>query len=215
LNYGDLGRRQGWSAERERQALNFFHRPHGATGYVASSRCPRDGRLLGAISRLPDGIWIWMAGSRLGPEASQRELRSQYLGTFDETQWTSEIYEQASEYADEELRQWDGHVGWDPTLRKILIRGLDDPIEVADQQSPQGRPGLALVHAVTCGCRTHYLLAVYALVYAGLRVCIGMAHPGTYVRPMPWPEFGDSRPQGESVYSFKDGKMVIDVHERR
>ena len=210
----DSGTRQDWSAERERQVLDFFHQHRSAAGYLASSRCARDGRLLGAISHLPDGVWIWMAGSWLAPEASRRELRSQYLDSFDETEWSAEIYEQASQYADEELREWEGRVGWDPEAKKIVVRGLDDPIELADRQSPGGRTGLALVRSVSCGCRTHYLLAVYALVYAGIRACIGIAKPGTHVRPMPMPEFSEPRPPSESVYSFRDGRMVIDVHER-
>lgn len=155
-----------------------------------------------------------MAGSRLAPEASRRELESQYLDTFDEAEWTSEIYEQASEYADAELRQWEGRVGWDPVVMKIVVRGLDDPIELADRQSPGGRPGLALARTVSCGCRTQYLLPVYGLVYAGIRASIGIAKPGTHVRPMRLRVPGERRPPGESVYSFRDGMMVVDVHER-
>lgn len=205
---------QHWSAERERQVLDFFHERRSATGHLASSRCSRDGRLLGAISRLPDGVWIWMAGSRLAPEASRWELWSQYLDAFDETEWKPEIYEQASQYAAEELGEWGGRVGWDSAVMKIVVRGLDDPIELADRQSPGGRPGLALVRCVTCGCRTQYLLPVLALVYAGIRACIGIAKPGTHVRPMPPLYPGEPRPPAESMYSFRDGKMVVDVHER-
>jgi hypothetical protein len=206
--------RQDWSAERERQVLDFFHQRRSAAGHVASSRCPRDGRLLGAISHLPDGVWIWIAGSRLAPEASRQELRSQYLDTFDETEWTSEIFEQASQYADEEIREWGGRVGWDPTVMKIVVRGLDDPIELANRQFPEGSPGVALVRSVTCGCRTLYMLPVYALVYAGIRACIGISKPGTHVRPMPARDPSEPRPPAESVYSFRDGKMLVDVHER-
>jgi hypothetical protein len=205
---------EGWSAEREQQVLGYFRQRRHTTGYLASSRCPNDGRLLGAISRLPDGIWIWMAGSRLSPEVSRRELRSEYLDMFDETEWTSEVYEQASQYADEELREWGGRLGWDPTVMKIVVRGLDDPIELANRQFPEGSPGLALVRSVTCGCRTRYMLPVYALVYAGIRACIGIAKPGTHVRPMPPREPSEPRPPGESMYLFRAGKMLVDVHER-
>jgi hypothetical protein len=120
----DRDMRENWSAEREREVLGFFRQRSHAAGYLASSRCPRDGRLLGAISRLPDGVWIWIVGSRLAPEASRQELRSGFLDTSHETEWTSEIYEQASQYADEEISEL-GRVGWEPAVMKIVVRGLD------------------------------------------------------------------------------------------
>ena len=96
---------------------------------------------------------------------------------------------------------------------KIVVRGLDDPIELANRQFPEGSPGLALVRSATCGCRTLYMLPVYALVYAGIRACIGISKPGTHVRP------ASARSQraaaaSQSVYSFREGKMLVDVHER-
>ena len=106
---------EGWSPEREQQVLGYFRQRRHAAGYLASSRCPNDGRLLGAISRLPDGVWIWMAGSRLAPEASRQELRSFTWTRSMKPSGEREVYEQASQYADEELRKWGGRARMGPS----------------------------------------------------------------------------------------------------
>src|SRR5271166_3813828 len=49
-----------------------------------SCRCPADGGLLGAACRLPDGLWVWIAGARLSPSASWDEFRSEYIDVLDE-----------------------------------------------------------------------------------------------------------------------------------
>ncbi len=42
----------------------------------------------------------------MSPSASWDEFRSQYLDMLDESDWTDGTYEQAGEYADEQLREW-------------------------------------------------------------------------------------------------------------
>lgn len=64
------------------------------------------------------------------------------------------------------------------------------------------------------------MLAVLALVVASVRVATGLARPGTWVRPMSTPPLADfptsRREPGDDVYSVApDGRMVIDLHERR
>ncbi|HET9896684.1 MAG TPA: hypothetical protein VFQ44_17275 [Streptosporangiaceae bacterium] len=88
-----------------------------------------------------------------------------------------------------------------------------------DQHSPEPRPGLALYRRVTCGCRTHDMLLVLALVAGGIRVAVGLTRPGTWVRPLTdRPPYLRDRPRepGEHVYSFSpDGMMLFDLHYQR
>jgi hypothetical protein len=64
-----------WSAEREAQVLGLFRDRRYRLRFLASSRCPADGGLLGASCELPDGLWIWIAGSRMSPSASLDAFR--------------------------------------------------------------------------------------------------------------------------------------------
>jgi hypothetical protein len=137
-----------WSAERELQVLSLFRQRECGAGFLASCRCPHDGRLLGAVLRLPDGIWAWQGGSRLAPAQGWDEFRSQFLDTFDQAQWSPVIWEEAAQYADEEIREW-GRLGWDTTVMKILPGAGDEPIRVQDRQSPRSRAGMALTRLVT------------------------------------------------------------------
>lgn len=43
-----------------------------------------DGRRLGAVFRLPDGLWAWSAGYRESPEAARRHAAAFYLDALDE-----------------------------------------------------------------------------------------------------------------------------------
>jgi hypothetical protein len=209
----DHSLREPWSDEREMQVLRFFRRrPRGAE-YLACSRCPRDGRLLGAVSRLGDGLWTWEAGARLSPAASRQEIESWYLDAFDETELSADIYEQASRYADEELPRW-GRVGSDPTVMRIIVGGLNEPVLTANRHSPDPRPGLPLFRAVTCGCRRRYLLQMLALVYADVGADGGVLSLGTHVPLLRPPRFGERDAIGDSAYSFQGGKVVVNLRDR-
>jgi hypothetical protein len=210
----------GWSAERQAQVLGLFRDHRRRLRFLASSRCPADGGLLGASCELPDGLWVWIAGSRMSPSASLDAFRSEYLDLFDETEWTGDVYEQASEYADEQLREWGGHLQWDPEVLRVQMPASDDEeVMIWDRHSDGPHSSVATHRAVTCGCRRHYMLAVLALVVASVRAATGLARPGTWVRPMSAPSLADfpnwRREPGEDVYSFADGRMAIDLHERR
>jgi hypothetical protein len=208
-----------WFLERELQVLGLFRDHRRRLRFLASSRCPADGGLLGAACKLPDGLWVWIAGSRMSPSASWDEFRSQYLDMLDESDWTDGTYEQAGEYADEQLREWGRRLQWDPAVMKVQLPASDDEqIMTWDRHSPEPRPGLTTHRTVTCGCRTHYMLPVLALVYAGIRVATGLARPGTWVRPVTFrpPDLPcQPREPGEDIYSVApDGRFVIDLHER-
>ena len=210
-----------WFRERETQVRGLFRDHRRKLRFLASSRCPADGGLLGAACQLPDGLWVWIAGARLSPSASWDEFRSQFIDMLrDENGWTDDAYEHAEEYADEQLREWGGRLQWDPAVIKVeLPASGDEPIMTWDRHSPAPRPGVATHRTVTCGCRTHYMLPVFALVYAGIRVATGLTQPGTWVRPLTYrPLDLPRRPRepGEGPYSIApDGRLVIDLHERR
>ena len=211
-----------WFLERETQVRGLFRDRRRKLQLLASSRCPKGdcGGLLGAACRLPDGLWVWIAGARMSPSASWDEFRSEYLDVLDESDWDSDTFELAAEYADDELREWGGRLQWDPVVLKVPLPSSDDePIMTWDRHSPEPRRGVSTHRTVTCACRTHYMLPVLALIYAGIRVATGQARPGTWVRPLACPPPGlPRRPRepGEDIYSFDDGgRLVIDLHERR
>jgi hypothetical protein len=209
-----------WFLERELQVLGLFRDHRCKLRYLASCRCPADGGLLGAACRLPDGLWVWVAGSRLSPSASRDEFRSEYIDRLDQGDWTDETWEQAGQYADEQICEWGGRLQWDPAVMKVQLPASDDELIMTwDRHSPEPRPGVTTHRTVTCGCRRHYTLPVLALVYAGIRVATGRVRPGTSVRPMKAQLPGlPRRPRepGEDIYSFgSNGKLIIDLHERR
>jgi len=208
-----------WFLERDQQVLGLFRDHRRKLRFLASCRCPADGGLLGAACRLPDGLWVWIAGGRLSPSESWDEFRSEYIDVLDEDDWTDETWEHAGEYAEEQLREWGGRLQWDAAVMKVLLPASDhEQIATWDRSSPEPRPGVSMHRTVTCGCRTHYLLPVLALVYAGIRAATGQARPGIWVRPVRRPLPGlPRRPRepGEDVYSVaSDGRLLIDLHER-
>lgn len=57
---------------------------------LSESRCPYDGRRLGALFRLPDGLWAWSAGNREPPMVARRKAAAFYLDALDECDSDSE-----------------------------------------------------------------------------------------------------------------------------
>jgi hypothetical protein len=208
-----------WFLERETQVLGLFRDHRRKLRFLASCRCPADGGLLGAACQLPDGLWAWIAGARFSPSLSQYEFQAQYLDMLDESEWDEDTHQQAAEYADEQLRE-SRRLQWAPAVKKVSLPASDDEaIRTWDRHSAEPQPGVATHRTVTCACRTHYMLPVLALVYAGIRVARGLARPGTWVRPVPC-RLADldlprqAREPGEDIYAVVDGKLVIDLHER-
>lgn len=134
--------------ERETQVRGLFRDRRRKLQLLASTRCPRGdcGGLLGAACRLPDGLWVWIAGGRMSPSASRDEFRSQYLDVLDESDWDSDTYKHSAEYADEELREWGGRLQRDPVVLKVPLSSSDDePIMTWDRSmsataTVSGRP---------------------------------------------------------------------------
>ncbi|HET9896685.1 MAG TPA: hypothetical protein VFQ44_17280 [Streptosporangiaceae bacterium] len=61
-----------------------------------------------------------------GTVASWDEFGSEYLDALGEDEWDAEIYDQVSEYADEQLRDWGGRLQLRPTVRKIVLPSAAD-----------------------------------------------------------------------------------------
>lgn len=204
-----------WSPEREFQVLALFRDQRRKLRFLCECRCPSDGGLLGAACKLPDGIWAWTAGSRMSPAASWAEFSSQYTDVLNEEDWTEKTQGLADGYANEQVREWDGRLELAPSVMKILPVSDDEPIRVQDHESPESRAGVALTRVVTCRCRTHYLLPVLALAFAGIRVSAGLARPSTKVRPMTMRVPGVAREAGESLYAVDAAeRVVVDIRER-
>jgi hypothetical protein len=201
--------------------MNLFRNQQRKQQFTASSRCPTDGGLLGATCQLPDGLWVWIAGGRMSPAASREEFRSEYLDLFDEDGWTDETCEQAWEYVNEQVGEWGGRMQWDPIVLKVVIPdSLDESFSTWGRHTPEPNRGAQLHRTVTCGrCRTHYLLPVLALISAGIRVAIGLARPGSWVRPVtyrPYDPLLPPREPGEDIYSISaDGHLAMDLRERQ
>ena len=68
---------------------------------LASARCGRDSRLLGAVYHLKDGLWLWHQGERLTPEESRRE----YLGN------AANEYDTLIEYGEDRGASWAATLG--------------------------------------------------------------------------------------------------------
>jgi hypothetical protein len=210
-----------WFLKREPQVMSLFRGQQRKQQFTAFSRCPTDGGLLGATCQPPDGLWVWIAGGRMSPAASLEDFRSEYLDVYDEEEWTDDTFEQAWEYANEQVSEWGGRKQWDPVVLKVVLPdSLDESFLTWDRHSPEPRRGAETHRTVTCGrCRTHYLLPVLALIAAGIRVWIGLARPGTWVRPLtyrPYDLLLPPRDPGEDIYSVSaGGHLVMDLRERQ
>lgn len=138
----------------------------------AETRCPRDGRRLGAVFRLPDGLWAWSAGLREPPQAARLGAAVLYLDALDECCTDDErqaCHEAASRALESDIR---------PVARPAVtwVNVLSaDPVkyQTGFGISVVGGPGF-LVTEVSCGCRRRYFLDLHSLITQA-----AAARPGT------------------------------------
>jgi hypothetical protein len=151
------------SDDREAEVLALIAQGQKRLTRLAESRCVKDGRLLGATYRLPDGIWVWATGHRQPPQAVRHEAAAFYLDAMDEYSTEEEAgacYNRAIEAMASATRQRTS-----PSVMKIEIKGpgrwsygLTRPFAMSIVSGPN-----FTVTEVSCGCRRQYYLDVYAL----------------------------------------------------
>jgi hypothetical protein len=122
----------------------------------------QDGRRLGAIFRLPDGLWAWSAGNREPPEAARRKAAALYLDALDDCSSHSErqaCYAAASRALEADVR---------PVARPAVT-----PVRVWSAAPVRYQTGFGitvlagpqfLVTKVSCGCRQQYYLDLHSLI---------------------------------------------------
>ena len=128
----------------------------------SETRCPRDGRCLGAVFRLPDGLWAWSAGYREPPEVARQQAAALYLDALDECDSDSErqaCYDAASRALEANIR---------PVARRAVTQVSilsADPVryQTGFGISVVAGPGF-LVTEVSCGCRKRYYLDLHSLI---------------------------------------------------
>lgn len=150
---------------RSGQVLALIKRHAGSLDAMAETRCPHDGRLLGAAYWLADGLWVWSADHREPPQIARREAAACCLDALDECQTAEDqraCYEAASDALSADIR---------PVARPAVLHVEIDPAntdwyEVTDlAMSVVGGPRF-LVTEVSCGCRRHFYLDLHSLILA-------------------------------------------------
>jgi hypothetical protein len=128
----------------------------------SETRCPRDGRRLGAVFRLPDGLWAWSAGYREPPMVARRNAAAFYLDALDECYSDSErqaCYDAAGQALEADVRPVAR-----PAVTQVSVLSAD-PVryQTGFGITVVGGPGF-LVTEVSCGCRQRYYLDLHSLI---------------------------------------------------
>lgn len=156
---------------------------------IALTRCPRDGRVLASVFRLPDGMWLWTKGFRFTPRQSWAEAEGIYLDCVVDEHPTPEDYAGAAEYAQEFL-EGRKNITFDPRVAAIHVDPPNDRIVVRKIFNPPH--GIPLTESVSCSCRAQYLLDEYELIRLAVRWRMGAETRKIpiAVPPMPMPRVG-------------------------
>lgn len=151
----------------------------------SETRCPKDGRRLGAVFRLPDGLWAWSVGYREPPMVARRNAAAFYLDALDGYYSDSErqaCYAAASQALEMDVR---------PVARQAVaqVRVLSvDPVRYRTgfEITVVGSPGF-LVTEVSCGCRRRYYLDLHSLITLAVAAVRepGGRHDRVHVPPLP------------------------------
>jgi len=172
------------SGDREAEVLALLAEHGQRLTRLTESRCARDGRLLGATYRLPDGIWIWSAGHRQPPQVVRHQAAAAYVDGIDDCATGEQVqacYDLAAEALVNATRpkaeaavakiRSNNRGGWSYELARPFAMSLVCGPDFA-------------VTEVSCGCRRHYYLDIHTLV----KVCIGQGVPvGRPVQVAPLP----------------------------
>ena len=164
-------------ADRTEQVLQAV-RLHGRhLPCPSETRCSRDGRRLGAVFRLPDGLWAWSAGNREPPEVARRKAAAFYLDALDEC--NSDRERQACFAAASQALEADVRPIAHPAVTPVRVLSAA-PVRY---QTGFGITVVAgpefLVTEVSCGCRTAVLPRPALADRPGRRAApTGRARPG-------------------------------------
>jgi hypothetical protein len=173
------------SDDRERSVLALIAQRGQQLTRLAESRCPEEGRLLGAVYRLTDGTWIWSAGHRQPPQTARREAAALYLDAMEDCETADErqaCYDGAIEALSSETR---------PRADSKVARV--EPVERAGGLWRFARPfamsmvvgdGFAVTE-VSCGCRRQYYLDIHSLVKHSLQSPSASQRSVIHVPPLP------------------------------
>lgn len=144
----------------------------------SETRCQRDGRRLGAVFRLPDGLWAWSAGHREPPVVARRNAAAFYLDALDECYSDSErqaCYDAASQALEADVRPVAR-----PAVTQVSVLSADPArYQTGFGITVIGGPGF-LVTEVSCGCRQWYYLDLHSLI---TQAVAGARGPGEQARP--------------------------------
>lgn len=155
---------------------------------LADTRCPHDGRLLGAAYWLTDGLWVWSAGHRQPPQVARLEAAAFCVDALDECRNADErrgCYEAASEALSADIR---------PVARPAVLHVEIDLTSPDDYCIKKPTMSVAsgyrfLVTEVSCGCRRHFYLDLHSLILAAAGVAgarrKGAALMKKHVPPLP------------------------------
>ncbi|WP_436528568.1 hypothetical protein [Actinoplanes sp. HUAS TT8] len=149
---------------------------------MTETRCHKDGRLLGATYKLPDGTWLWSAGHRQLPQLARSEAAAIYLDAIEDCTTDEKrqaCYDGASEALASDVRPRAHH-----KVAKIEIAGTGGwrfarPFAISTVSGPN-----FCVTDVSCGCRRQYLLNIDALVQASTAWQKNKGQP-IHVAPLP------------------------------
>ena len=166
---------------RPGQVLELIKRHAGSLDTMAETRCPHDGRLLGAAYWLADGLWVWSAGHREPPQVARREAATSCLDALDECQTADEqraCYEAAGEALSADIR---------PVARPAVLHVAIDPAntdwyEITDPTMSMVCGHRFLVTEVSCGCRRHFYLDLHSLILAAVNAMASRARRAHRVR---------------------------------
>jgi hypothetical protein len=150
--------------------------------YAAETRCPHDGRRLGAAFWFPDGLWLWSAGYREPPQAARLQAAGFYLDALDECQTAGEekaCYEAASDALSADIR---------PVARRSVMHVGIDPASPGRYQAGWGMSVVSgsgfLVTEVSCGCRRHFYLDLHSLIMQATAAPPGGSAARAHVPPL-------------------------------
>jgi hypothetical protein len=151
----------------------------------SETRCPRDGRRLGAVFWLSDGLWAWSAGYREPPEAARLQAAAFYLDALDECE--SDRERQACHDAASQALEADIRPVARPAVTQVSILSAD-PVryQTGFGISVVGGPGF-LVTEVSCGCRKRYYLDLHSLITQAIAIAHGTGdrRGRVHVPPLP------------------------------